>query len=81
MFSEAAVCRRACSSGPSSAAPARTASSQVRARPCRVTQLMMTPQMAMTVTSPVQDQEWASTVSGESAPATRARVVRLTPAE
>ena len=80
LFSDARVCRRACSSGPSTAAAASTASSHVCARPCRPAQLMITPQTAKTSTSPVQDQASVSTDSGESGPAALASVVCLTPA-
>src|SRR5215471_1608754 len=61
LFKEARVCRWACSSGPSTAAAARTASSHVRTAPSRLARLMMTPSTARTIRRPVHDQASAST--------------------
>ena len=58
----------------------RTTSSQIRARPGRLTPLMMIPHTARTVSRPVHAQESPSTVSGEAAPGARARIVSLNPA-
>src|SRR5215467_1308720 len=66
LFSDAAVCSRACSSGPATAAMASTASSQVCAQPRRPAQLAITPHTAKAKIRPAQDQELASTASGES---------------
>ena len=79
LFSEAAVCSRACSSGPATTAMASTASSVVCTQPRRPAQLMITPHTARTKIRPAQDQESASTDSGDSEPGTRARVVCLNP--
>jgi hypothetical protein len=73
------VCSRAWSSGPSSAALARIASSQVRDAGCRVTALMMIAQIASRTISPVHSQVSASTVSGDAASGTRASVVWAIP--
>src|SRR6185312_1708800 len=78
LFSEAKVCSRACSSGPSTAAAASTASSNVRGQFGRAAKLTITPHIARI--RPVHDQAALSTDNGESGPAARASVVCRTPA-
>ena len=78
-FSSAAVCSQACSAGPRIAAAARTASSQVRARPSRRTALKTTPATARMTRMPAQYQVLDSTDSGELVCATGVRMVALNP--
>ena len=79
LFSDAAVCSRACSSGPATIAMASTASSVVCAQPRRPAQLMITPHTARAKIRPAQDHESASTDSADSEPGARARVVCWNP--
>ena len=79
LFSESVVCRMACSTGPSSAAAASTASSQRSGASWRVAQLVNTAHRASTMTTPVQDQACSSTVSEGSLPGARSSVVCVIP--
>src|SRR5271170_890982 len=69
-YSEASVCRCACSSGPITAAANSTASSSVCVAGALPTQLNTTPDRASTSTRPAQYQELASTDIGEAEPGT-----------
>ena len=79
LLSEAVVYRLACSAGTSTMAPASSVTSHACARRGWLTQLMTTPQKAAITITPVQDQKWAMTVSGELVLGARSSVVTSMP--
>ena len=79
LYRDVVVWMRACSSGASSPATAKTVTSAACALPLRRAD-MMTPIQARAQTVPAHSHESLSTSTGEFSPAARASVVYMTPA-